>query len=361
MPPISVLMKPSSGMCNMACKYCFYCDEMKKRAQKFYGFMSEETLENVIKKTMAAAEGQISYTWQGGEPTLRGLEFFEKAVEYQKKYNEKGIQVANAFQTNGYLMDRAWAQFFKKNHFLVGVSIDGIKMVHDAYRRSISGAPTYDRILETTKCLDYYGVDYNVLTVVHREVAENITAIYEEYKNRGWIYQQYIPCIDPAGQEPGHMEYSLSPEGYGDFLCTLFDLWHDDLRKGKHIHIRQFENYMEMLMGYPPESCGMSGICSFQHVIEADGEVYPCDFYVMDEYRLGNLNVCEFEEIQIQRKKIRFIEESLAIDKDCKKCLYYQICRGGCKRYREPGIDGKLRKNFFCESYKQFFEHFFHK
>ena len=144
MPTISVLIKPASGMCNMQCDYCFYCDEMKKRSQDSYGFMSEQTLKNVIRKTMIHAEGLISYVYQGGEPTLRGLTFFEKAVEYQRHYNKHGIRVNNALQTNGYLLDDAWCKFFKENQFLIGLSIDGTKQLHDMYRHDKNGNPTFD-------------------------------------------------------------------------------------------------------------------------------------------------------------------------------------------------------------------------
>ena len=178
MPPISVLMKPSSGMCNMKCDYCFYCDETQKRIQESYGFMSEQTLKNVIRKTMLRAEGAVSYAFQGGEPTLRGIDFFEKVVEFEKQYNKHGIRVNNALQTNGYLIDEAWCEFFQKNHFLIGLSVDGTKEIHDSYRHTKDGKPTFDRIHHAAELMDRYGVEYNILTVVNQKVASNITEIY---------------------------------------------------------------------------------------------------------------------------------------------------------------------------------------
>ena len=186
MPTISVLIKPASGMCNMQCDYCFYCDEMKKRSQDSYGFMSEQTLKNVIRKTMIHAEGLISYVYQGGEPTLRGLTFFEKAVEYQRHYNKHGIRVNNALQTNGYLLDDAWCKFFKENQFLIGLSIDGTKQLHDMYRHDKNGNPTFDRIKSAADLMDQYGVDYNILTVVTQNVAYHATEIYNYYKRQWW-------------------------------------------------------------------------------------------------------------------------------------------------------------------------------
>ena len=159
MPPISVLMKPSSGMCNMKCDYCFYCDETQKRIQESYGFMSEQTLKNVIRKTMLRAEGAVSYAFQGGEPTLRGIDFFEKVVEFEKQYNKHGIRVNNALQTNGYLINEAWCEFFQKNHFLIGLSVDGTKEIHDSYRHTKDGKPTFDRIRHAAELMSHYGVD----------------------------------------------------------------------------------------------------------------------------------------------------------------------------------------------------------
>ena len=165
MPDSSILIKPSSGMCNMHCEYCFYCDESRKRTQESYGFMSEDTLRQVIRRTMIHADRQVSYAYQGGEPALRGLDFFKKAAEFQRKYNRRGIQVHNGFQTNGGLLDREWCRFFAEEHFLVGLSIDGTREIHDAYRHSKDGGGTYDVVLKAAELLDAYGVEY--LSLIH--------------------------------------------------------------------------------------------------------------------------------------------------------------------------------------------------
>ena len=356
MPPISVLMKPSSGMCNMSCDYCFYCDETKKRTQQSFGFMEEETLKNIIRKTMLRAEGAVSYAFQGGEPTLRGLDFFRKAVAYQKQYNKHGIQVHNAFQTNAYLIDDEWCRFFKENNFLVGVSLDGTREIHDAYRHGKNGAPTYDRVVEATKRLDKYGVDYNILTVVNRKVVENIEEIYENYRDHGWKYQQYIACLDPLGEPHGQNEYALHPEEYGAFLIRLFDMWYADLQEERQPYIRMFENYVSILMGYCPEACDQRGTCGIQYVVEADGGVYPCDFYMTDEYLLGNFNDCRLDAIDERRREIAFVERSQKLSPECKKCRYYHICRGGCQRHRDRNVDQGWYENYFCSAYRVFFD-----
>ncbi|MGB8452241.1 MAG: anaerobic sulfatase maturase [Anaerocolumna sp.] len=361
MPPISVLIKPASGMCNMSCDYCFYCDETKKRTIKSYGFMSEDTLKNVIRKTILVAEGAAAYAFQGGEPTIRGLEFFEKAVFYQKKYNKNNVLVSNALQTNGYDMDEKWCKFFKENHFLIGVSIDGYKEIHDTYRHDKKGNGTYDKVLAATRLMDEYQVDYNILTVVNHNVASHIEEIYRNYKKQHWAYQQYIACLDPLGEKHGINDYAIKPREYGEFLVRLFELWYADLLKGEQPYIRQFENYIGILMGYQPEACDQRGTCGIQNVVEADGSVYPCDFYMLDEYRLGNFNENQLREIQEKSKEIGFVEKSLAIDETCKKCRYYHICRCGCQRNRDYNSRSDSYENYFCESYQIFFENCYEK
>ena len=356
MPPISCLMKPSSGMCNMRCDYCFYCDETEKRRQESYGFMSEETLKNIIRRTLPKAEGAASYAFQGGEPTLRGLDFFRTAVKYQLQYNRSRVRIHNALQTNGTLLDEEWCRFLKDYGFLVGVSIDGTEESHNRFRhfRSSDGSP-WEAAAYATELLDKYKVDYNILTVVNAETAKNIKEIYRFYEHRGWRWQQYIACLDPLDEEKGKDPWSLKPEMYGNFLIELFGLWYDDVKLRRQPYIRQFENYAGIFLGYMPEACDQRGVCSAQYVCEADGSVYPCDFYMLDEYRLGNFNEDRLEDIDRKREEIRFIERSMELDDSCRECPYHSLCRGGCQRNRDMTQEGVYR-NYFCESYKMFFE-----
>lgn len=356
MLPISVMMKPASGLCNMECKYCFYCDEAKNREQESYGFMTEETLKNVTRKTMLGAEGAISYAYQGGEPTLRGLDFFEKVIFYQKKYNKNHVKVQNALQTNGLNLTEEWCAFFQRNNFLIGVSVDGVQKTHDVFRTDKIGKGTYQRIIENIKLLERYQVPYNILTVVNREVAENIKEIYSNYKSNGWNYQQYIVCLEPMGVKLGTEKYAVTPRMYGEFLIQLFELWYQDWILGKQPYIRQFENYVGILLGYQAECCDQRGICGVQNVVEADGSVYPCDFYMLDEYKLGNFNECRLDTILEKRKQMGFIERSLALTKKCQNCFYFKICKGGCQRHRLWSVSEQGYENSFCESYRMFFD-----
>lgn len=356
MPPVSVLMKPASGMCNLHCEYCFYCDEVSKRTKQSFGMMSEETLKNVIRRTLLRAEGYAGYAFQGGEPMLRGLDFFEKVVFYQQKYNKNQVRIQNALQTNGTLLNGAWCEFLYKNHFLVGISLDGTEEIHDAYRKGADMADTFGQVLQGIRLLEQYQVDFNILTVVHDLTAEHIEEIYSFYKREGWNYQQYIACLDPLGEPHGNSRYALTPEQYGRFLIRLFSLWYKDWKKGKQPYIRQFDNYIGILMGYAPEACDQRGCCGIQNVVEADGSVYPCDFYMMDDYRLGNFNEDLLDRIDQRRKEIGFLERSRMLEESCKSCKYHFICRGGCQRNRDWDGDVGAYRNYFCRSYRMFFD-----
>ncbi|WP_313180168.1 anaerobic sulfatase maturase [Lacrimispora sp.] len=356
MPPVNLLIKPASGMCNMQCQYCFYHDITEKRTQGSYGFMSEETLKNVLKKALDYADTACTIAFQGGEPTLAGLPFFEQAVRLSKEYNKKNLDIHFALQTNGFDLGPEWAEFFAREHFLVGISVDGTIHTHDAYRKSGNGSATFLNIMKTVDSFNRYGVEYNILTVVNKRTASSIGKIYQYYKKMGFSYLQFIPCLDPLEAAPGTMEYSLTPELYGQFLCDLFDLWYEDLNAGKEIYIRQFYNYLSLLLTGNAESCDMNGFCSIQNVIEADGEVYPCDFFVLDEFKLGNLNNTGFDEIHKKRMEIGFLSSQKAPDSQCQACSYFSLCRGGCYRHRIMSME-ETCCNYFCKSYQMFFDH----
>ena len=357
MPLHTILIKPASGLCNMQCDYCFYCDETARRETASYGMMTEETLKNLIKKAMFQAEREICFAFQGGEPTLRGIDFFRKAIEYENRFNRNQVRVMNTLQTNGLALNEEWCRFFHENHFLIGVSVDGTQEIHDRYRHDKNGENTYGRIRENIGMLDQYGVEYNILTVVTSQTAEHIREIYQEYKRNGWGYQQYIICLDPLDEEPGKMEYSLTPEKYGQFLVELFRLWDREWKRGKAPYIRQFENYVGILLGYPPEACEQRGICSVQCVAEADGSAYPCDFYVLDEYRLGNYNSDRISEMLTCETARRFVEDSQQISITCRDCEWYTLCRNGCRRRRGKEEEDGQYRDYFCEGYRYFFRH----
>ena len=352
MPPLSLLLKPASSLCNMRCTYCFYADEANSRVQGSYGIMRSETLACIFEKAFETAQHSISILFQGGEPSLAGLDFYKTALALERRYNTRGLRINNSIQTNGYRIDRTWAQFFADNHFLVGLSLDGIRQTHDACRRGADGKESFHTVMETARLFDKYKVDYNILTVVNRYTAAQAERIYRFYQKNRLRYLQFIPCLDPLDATE---ETWLHAEDYGQFLCRLFDLWYADLQKGCQPYIRQFENYVGIFLGRMPESCDMRGVCGIQYAVEADGSVYPCDFYALDAYRLGNLLTDDFSALDRKRAQLKFVETSAQLDTDCRSCSYLPICRGGCRRMRIPGRNGL--KNRFCSAYRMFFDH----
>lgn len=356
MPALSMLIKPVSGNCNLRCKYCFYYDVASNRDCFSYGKMSLETLENLIKKALEYAQGSCTFAFQGGEPTLAGIEFYEKAVELQKKYNIRNIRINNSIQTNGTLLNDDWAKFLKNHNFLVGVSLDGTRKYHDEMRGDAQGNGTFTKVMEGIRLLQKYKVDFNILCVVNNFVAQGARQIYNFFAKYDFEYIQPIPCLDPLGEQTGGQSYSLSPENYSYFLKTFFDMWYEELNAGKVRVVRIFDNYLSILMGYQPEMCSMGGSCICQSVVEADGSVYPCDFYVLDEWKLGNINEKNFEQLIDGKLSHDFIEISQKMDRSCKKCEWKWLCRGGCRRSRENFQDrNTLKRNDYCQAYKEFF------
>lgn len=357
MPPLTVLLKPASGSCNMRCSYCFYADEAQNRATENYGMMSEATLEAVVRECLARAEGSCSFGFQGGEPTLRGLGFFRRCTALVEQYRPSGLAVSYFLQTNGLLLDESWAAFFREHRFLVGLSLDGDKELHDACRPDAAGKGTFNRALRAARLLDRFGVEYNVLTVVTARTARSIRRVYRFFMKNGLVYQQYIPCLDPLGEPRGLHPWSLTPEAYGEFLIRLFDEWYADRRAGRFVYIRYFENLAALMLGRPPESCGMLGHCGPQLVVEADGSAYPCDFYMLDDYRLGNFNTDGLPGMEARREEIGFLKESFLGLERCRTCRWARLCRGGCRRDRQGVGLHEIGQNYFCPAYLRFFEY----
>ena len=358
MPPLSILIKPVSVSCNTNCSYCFYTDEIQNREIACTGMMSKDTMHKLVDQAFDYADFDCTFAFQGGEPTLAGLEFFEVFSSYVNNHpNPKHLNVHYAFQTNGLLIDAAWAEWFAKNQVLVGISLDGPKSIHDRYRKDHQGNGTFDRVMAAIDLLKQYKVDYNILCVVHGASAYKAKKIYEFYRKNDMNYHQYIECLDPLEAARGSFEYSLTPARYETFLKDLFDVWYEDMVSGHYVYNRYFENLMMILIGQGPESCNMRGFCGPQWVIEADGSVYPCDFYVLDEWKLGNILNDSLKDMEIVRQKSGFIDQSKPIPEECRSCKWLMLCRNGCRRNR--GINGMQvdGKNYFCTAYKGFLEY----
>jgi uncharacterized protein len=353
MPPLTLMIKPVSGSCNMACRYCFYCDELCARTQSHLKQMSMDTLRVVLSRVLDTAQERCTLIFQGGEPTLAGLEFYRGLLELERRLNRRGIQIQHSLQTNGYRLTDTWARFFAENNFLVGLSLDGPREIHDQYRVDRHGGGTFDRVMETAALFSRRGVQFNVLSVVTDASAAHVREIYAFFRRCGFVWQQYIPCLDPLFSTDAPRQ-ALTEQGYLTFLKDLFDLWYDDLRRGRFVYNRTFENYVAMLAGRPPENCNMAGACSVQYLVEADGSVYPCDFYAVDGYQLGNLCLDSFDQLDAARHALRFVEDSAVLPQTCQTCRWLPLCRGGCRRERDQG-GGKLGIDRFCGAYKAFF------
>lgn len=359
MPPINLLIKPASSKCNMRCKYCFYFSIAENRSAADLGIMSEETLEQLIKKGIAYADHVCSFAFQGGEPTIAGLEFYEKVIFYQKKYQDlyqkNNLQINNAIQTNGYLIDEKWTSFFHQHNFLVGLSLDGPPNVHDKNRIDAGGSSTFSRLMKAVELFEQYRVEYNILSVVTGQNAQSVKRIYRFFTKNKFQYLQFIPCLEPLEKERGSEGYHLSVQEYGDFLLNIFDLWFQDFKLGQYTSIRHIDNLVHMLAGERPEACNMNGICSIQFVVEGDGSVYPCDFYVYDQWKLGNVNDQSLQEMEESELAKRFVRESVGLPEECRQCRYLRICRNGCKRERTESVDGGPMKNYYCKAFYRFY------
>ena len=361
MPPVSVLIKPASSQCNLKCRYCFYHDVAESRAVADFGLMSRETLEIIIQKTLAFAEGHASFAFQGGEPTLSGLDFFRDVVDLQEKHNVNRVSISNALQTNGHLINAAWAQFLHDNNFLVGLSLDGPAEVNDAFRVEAGGKGSHARVMRAAGLFDKYEVDHNILFTVTGASARRPGQLYEYFKQHDFNFLQFMPCLDPLGGERGGHDYSLTPERYAEFLKKFFDKWAADFLGGREVSVRYFDNLVRIIMGTPPEMCSLLGSCQCQFVFEADGSVYPCDFYVTDEWKLGDIREKGLPELYENETCRNFITSSHAAPPECLECEWKNLCRGGCRRDRDPSGDGEPAKNYFCKSYKEFLGYAFPK
>jgi uncharacterized protein len=356
-PPISVLIKPASSKCNLNCKYCFYHDVANNRSVADFGFMSLETAEMIIKKVLQFASGYATFSFQGGEPTLCGIDFFESIIKLQNILNINNVKISNCLQTNGILIDDKWAEFLHSHNFLVGLSLDGPSEIHNKYRVDIKGTGTYERVMQTSALLNKFKVEYNVLFVVTNPAARDPDALYDFFKINNFNFLQFMPCIDPEGNERGVHKYSLSPKNYTFFLKHFFDKWYADFMGGREVSIRYFDNLVRMVMGMHPEMCSLLGSCQCQFVFEADGSVYPCDFYVTDEWKLGNIYSNELLELYESANCQRFKESSLAAASICRNCQWKYLCRGGCRRDRENTHTKELERNYYCQAYRDFLEY----
>ena len=355
---VNLLIKPASSLCNLRCRYCFYADIADIRDVDSYGIMSEETAALLIDRAFEAVDkgGMVSFMFQGGEPTVAGYDFFEKFTERVTAKRPLDVNVHYAIQTNGMVIDEKWADLFKKNNFLVGVSVDGYRDLHNFNRIDASKKGSFDRVKKTVDLLLKKGVDTNLLCVVTGQCAKHAQKVYTGLKKLGTGYLQFIACLDPLEGERGGSPYSLTPELYGRFLCELFDLWYRDWEQGQYTSIRLFDDYVYLAMGMPAGTCATSGGCGSYFVVEGDGSIFPCDFYVIDEWNMGNIHETTLTDLQRGETSRKFLHEGTQRPAECSECRWLRLCNGGCRRDWEWDQDGHTT-NYYCPSFKMFFEH----
>lgn len=353
---VNLLVKPASGRCNMHCSYCFYKDLADHRATGNRGCMSMETAEKMIRAAMSAAEpgAEVQFSFQGGEPTLVGLDFYRNFLGLVLRHVKPSVRVTYAIQTNGLAVDEEWVTFFRENHFLVGLSVDGTRELHNLYRKDAAGRDTWERIAQTAVLLQTKLVTFNLLCVVTRQCARSVRRAYADLKSLGCEYLQFIPCLDPVDADRGNMPFSLTPKEYGRFLCTLFDLWYSDWKRGEYVSIRLFDDYVHLMMGLSAGTCSTSGRCGNYLVVESDGSLYPCDFYALDQWRLGDVTQ-PLKTSLVSKSHQEFTAESAIKPVPCLTCKWMSLCNGGCKR--DWHIENSRKVNYYCSSYRQFFSY----
>ena len=347
----SLLIKPASADCNLSCRYCFYY----QRPTDPYDFrerhrMSDDVLASMISQYLGFAGKYTSFGWQGGEPLLMGLSFFRRVVEFQQMYGYNGQYVGNNVQTNATLITPDLARLFHDYNFLLGVSLDGPKEYHDHYRRYPSERGSFHRVMEGTQILKEHEAEFNILAVVNNITAKKPDETYSFFLENDFYYLQYIPAVEFDIKTGQLLDFSVSARDYGEFLCRLFDLWYNN---GQPIaSIRTFENIAAIYMGVESEACVYRDECGTYVVVEYNGDVYPCDFFVEEQLRLGNLMEMPLKGIIASPKAQAFNRRKSQNHPECQQCKWKFICRCGCQHYWDRSGD-----DYLCSSYKQFFSH----
>jgi len=347
-----LLVKPTSFDCNLRCGYCFYLKTRNLYPQAPRHLMSRDELERMVREYLGLGFPAPVFIWQGGEPTLCGLDFFETAVELEKKYARPGQVIGNGFQTNGLALDQSWAEFFSRNHFLVGLSLDGPAKIHDLFRKNLSGQSSFDRVFSAAQLLRKARVEFNLLSMVTSANADRAAEIYRFFKESGFRFLQFIPALELDPESGKLADFSPAPGPYREFLLELLELWWPDREK---ISIREFD--WLLAPNYEGRLCIFAEHCAPYLAIEHNGDVYPCDFFVREKERIGNLRdeKTGLPQMFARREKI-FSPRKKWLSRSCRACPWFRFCFGGCLREREPKNNPDPKKSVYCEAYSGLFE-----
>lgn len=351
---VTVMWKTVSEDCNLACDYCYY-STCKGKPGSNINRIDSSVLETFIRNYMKVSRGAAVFAWQGGEPLLAGHAFFEQVVRLQALHAPPHTIISNSLQTNGTLIDDRWASFFQAYRFLIGVSLDGPREIHDARRVNAAGKGSFDRVMAGIRHLRRHRVDFNILTVVHKGNVGKAKELMAFYRDNGFDYIQFIPCMDFRSQrvdQPG--VYEITPREYGNFLCEVFDDWYRDGRPD--LSIRFFDNMLSVYMNREAELCVHRAECPASLVLEPNGDAYPCDFFISDEWKIGNVGSDCLEDVLSHSNYERFRRMKPTLPDSCRTCEWLRLCYGGCPRNRLQGPEGgavQAGPDFFCESYRQ--------
>lgn len=368
--PLYVMLKPVGSACNLACQYCYYLEKELLYPNNKRSWMSEETLETFIQQYfLAQTQPYVSFTWHGGEPLLRPISFYKKALKLQQKYG-KGFYIENSLQTNGTLLTDEWCRFFKENNFLIGLSIDGPATVHDAYRQTLSGKGSFQKVLNGIRLLNKHGVEWNAMAVVNAQNVKDAATFYNFFKSINCHFIQFTPiverlvphadgrCLASVNEQTQTMSpLSVTPEEWGAFLCDLFDLWiKEDV--GTY-YIQMFDATLANWVGQTPGLCTLSKSCGHASAMEHNGDVFACDHFVFPEYKRGNIHTQTITEMMYSPEQLQFGKNKWqSLPRQCKECTFLFACYGECPKNRFA-IDayGNKGLNYLCKGYKRFFAH----
>lgn len=356
-PLNSILVKPTGPDCNLNCTYCFYLEKAELFKEEKVHRMSEETLEEMVRQVMQQSGDSVSFGWQGGEPTQMGIDFFQKAIDFEIKYGH-GQAVGNGLQTNGLLLNKDWAKFLKKYDWLVGLSLDGPQHIHDKYRFDKAGKGTWERVQNNAKMLLEEGVSVNAMCCITDYSSQFPEELYQYYKDMGLNFMQFIPIVETDKDDPTQAApFSLDPVDYGNFMIKLFDLWIADFKDGQPTtSIRFFESIFHSYVGMEAPECALMKECGAYVVVEHNGNVYSCDFFVEPKFKLGNIRYDRIVNMMNSKRQQTFGAAKANVSRKCRMCEWYTKCYGGCTkdRIKDPQDNKQPR---FCTAYKMIFKH----
>lgn len=377
--PFNIMIKPGGSLCNLDCRYCYYSEKSALFSENTGRKMTDECLEAIVRQQFLSQQGdEVQFAWQGGEPTVCGLPFFERAVALQRKYSD-GRRFSNALQTNGTLLNDDWCRFLAEHEFLVGISIDGPENLHDRFRTCRSGGGSFEDVMRGVELLKKHGVNFNTLTCVHRANEGKGKDVYRFLRGIGSQHMQFIPVVEretnaiarnmglrlatPAPLrrrlkcQPRVTSWSVTPVGYSRFMMEIFDRWiqHDVGR----IHIQLFEEFLARCLGVKAGLCVFSEQCGQNLVVEHDGSVFSCDHFVYPDFKLGTVQKEGLQSCANDERQLAFGASKLKdLPKQCLRCPVKFACNGGCPKHRfSRSVDGEPGLNYLCTAYRSMFEH----